>query len=1083
MDSFHVRSGAFESVPWTVLSIVGEEALSELYAFTLHVLARHADLEAASHGGAEPIELELVGQSVDFRMREHGIDRYGLVASARALAPVERGGVLYARVRLEIVPRAWLLTQRRNTRIFQHLYVHQIVSKVLFESGVNHRWNLGHTYPKRVYCTQYDETDFEFVTRLLAEEGILFFFEHHADFIGGPPPANAPPKPSAWDVFSAVAGDVSGVAGAYGGLADTKETDRAALFGGSIPGILSDVTKPRPPDEEADDPAIVPPGHAGPGGAGDVFVLVDQATSYPGSTVTSDPDEAVPLTLTLRPPAGLADHHDTWLSELTPIKRVRAAHVEVRDYDFRKPMLLLRAGADTSLTPPLPGPAPLEVYDHHGEYEKPEVNPQMARLHLEQHRADAFVLRGRGASARLAAGFAFHFKNATTAHLHEGSYAVIRIRHESSEPAAAGAHGSGSGGEGERDALVDGCAHAIHEAMLRREPLAEEAIRRLIQDELAAGTRGKPTYQNRFECVPASLAYRPPRPRRVTRNVTESATVVGPIGVPLGGPGSPDPTDPRAGSAANEIYTDRYGRVKVQFHWDREGLLREDSSCWVRVVQTWAGAGFGFQFIPRVGMEVLVTFLGGDVDRPVIVGSLYNATHLTPEPLPQRSTRSGIRTQSSPGGGGFNELSFEDAKGLERVYVHAQKDFEETVNDTHTVNVKNHQRVTVSGKQETAVGVDQLVAVGQSRAVLVGKNQSQQVAGNHTTNVVRNETAVVGGNALHQVGGVAVRSVSGDELTVVEGDRSLTVRGNAITQIGGRDADHKANAVTFIDGSSFLTATERVLVKAESVGGDGGSSVIRLECGESFIEIHSDRITLSAKAIELLGGDGTTIKGKDAELRLDKDGATVHGDPITLQTPKGSKVLLDGPHVTMIGPKQTTVQGQKIALNSGQSNLNDELAKDAKAANVKNLHLVFTHHGTLDKSFIAATKYRVIADDQVIEGTTGARGELDVWVPPSVKVVLVTLWANETYQELYPLGPLVWLVHVVADTASAKTTRGAMIRLRNLAYDPGTTLGDPVDDATRQALLEFQLDQQVDPTGELDDATRTKLSAAYGASS
>ena len=1080
MDSFHVRSGAFEAVRWTVLSIVGEEAVSALSSFTVHVLGRHADLEAASHGGAEPIELELVGQSVDFRIRETGVDRYGLVASARALAPVERGGVLYARVRLEIVPRAWLLTQRRNTRIFQHLYVHQIVSRVLFESGVRHRWNLGHIYPKRVYCTQYDETDFDFVTRLLAEEGILFYFEHDEGFTGGPPPENAPPKPSAWDVFSAVAGDVSGVAGAFGGLADTKETDRAALLG-SVAGIAADVTKPRPPDEEADDPTPILPGSAGPGGAGDVFVLID-GPSYPASQAVLPPGEhdARPLTLTLRDHAGLAHQDETWLSELTPIQRIRAAHVEVRDYDFRKPMLLLRAGAETSLTPPVNGEAPLEVYDHHGEYEKPEVNPQMAQLHLEQHRADAFVLRGRGASTRLEAGFAFQLKNATRALLSEGPYAVIRVRHESHEPAAAAA----GGGEGDRDreALVDGCARAIHEALLRSEPLAEEAIRRLIHDELADGTRGRaPTYQNRFECVPASIAYRPPRPRRVTRNVTESATVVGPIGVPLTGPGSPDPTDPKAGISANEIYTDRYGRVKVQFHWDREGKLREDSSCWVRVVQTWAGAGFGFQFIPRVGMEVLVTFLGGDLDRPVIVGSLYNATHLTPEPLPQRATRSGIRTQSSPGGGGFNELSFEDQKGVERVYVHAQKDLDEVVNDTHTVNVKNQQRVTISGKQETAVGVDQLLAVGQNRAVLVGKNQSEQVAGNHTTHVVRNETAVVSGNALHQVGGVAVRSVSGDELTVVEGDRGLTVRGNAITQIGGRDADHKANAVTFVDGSSFLTATERVLVKAESVGGDGSSSVIRLECGESFIEIHSDRITMSAKTLELLGGDRTTLKGKDASLSLDAGGATLHGDPITAQTPKGSKLLLDGPHVTMVGPQQTTVQGGAIALNSGQSTLNDEMAKIAKASEVANLHLVFTHHGTLDKSYLAGTKYRVIADDQVIEGVTGAGGELDVWVPPGVKVVHVTLWANETFQTLYPRGPLVWLVHVVEGTAAVETTRGARIRLRNLAYDPGTALGDPLDDATRQAVLEFQLDQQADPTGELDEATRTKLSAAYGA--
>src|SRR2546426_94866 len=112
MDSFNVLSGAFEAVPWTVLSIVGEEAVSELYSFTLHLLARHADLEAAHHAGrGEAIELALLGQSVSFQITDRGITRYGIVCAARLEAPVERGGVRYSRVRVEIVPRAWLLTQ------------------------------------------------------------------------------------------------------------------------------------------------------------------------------------------------------------------------------------------------------------------------------------------------------------------------------------------------------------------------------------------------------------------------------------------------------------------------------------------------------------------------------------------------------------------------------------------------------------------------------------------------------------------------------------------------------------------------------------------------------------------------------------------------------------------------------------------------------------------------------------------------------------------------------------------------------------------------------------------------------------
>jgi type VI secretion system secreted protein VgrG len=162
-----------------------------------------------------------------------------------------------------------------------------------------------------------------------------------------------------------------------------------------------------------------------------------------------------------------------------------------------------------------------------------------------------------------------------------------------------------------------------------------------------AAAQGQAVYANTFECVPATVAARPRRPARALQQVTETALVVGPEG--------------------QEIYTDEYGRVKVQFHWDREGRRDERSSCWIRVSQAWAGSGWGFEFLPRVGMEVVVTFLGGDVDRPLITGCVPNAINKPPFRLPEHKTQSGIRTQSTPGGDGFNELMFEDLKGLEQI--------------------------------------------------------------------------------------------------------------------------------------------------------------------------------------------------------------------------------------------------------------------------------------------------------------------------------------------------------------------------------------------------------------------------------
>ncbi len=1079
MDSFSVRSGAFESVRWTVLSIVGEEAVSELYSFTLHLLAPRAEFEGAASGGeVEPIELLLVGQTVSFRIDESGIERYGIVAKARIEAPVERNGEALSRVRVEVVPRAWLLTQRRNSRIFQGVYVHQIVSRVLAESGVKHRWCLLNTYPKRVYCTQYDETDYEFVTRLLAEEGILFFFDHvdrEQGFTGGPTPTNPVPEASAWETASKVAGLIGEV---------------GREIGGTVPGILgsaasmvSDLFKPKARDEESDDPMILGVGSAGPGGEGDVFVFIDQAAFYPDSP--SRHKEQDSLTLHLRDEGGLDGDHFYRIAELASIEAVRARRVEVRDYDFRRPMLLLQARAEGGTVAlgtardPVPGDPPLEIYAHHGEYEKPEVNGQMADLHLQQARADALVMAGRGWCPNLSPGHAFQLQNGTASHLADGRFAVTRVRHESfNNGFAQSPHSAATN----LDGIVDGVARAIHEARATREPLGEEAIRALIRNQIGPGHQGNRTYQNRFDCVPAGLAYRPARPKRITRNVTESATVVGPVGMPSATREPVDPTAPAQQVSAQEIYTDRFGRVKIQFHWDREGQWKENSSCWVRVAQTWAGAGFGFQFVPRIGMEVLVTFLGGDPDRPVIIGSLYNATHLTPEPLPQRLTRSGIRTQSSPGGGGFNELSFEDAAGVERVYIHAQKDLEEVVNDSHNLNVKNNQRVNVGASQQVGIDVDQLVAVGQNQTTIVGKNHSETVRGNHTTNVIRNETGVVAGNSLHTTLGVAARTVGTDDMTVVEGDRNVTVRGNLMTHIGGRSAEQKSSAVTYVNGSSFLTATDRVLVKAETANGDGSASVVRLECGESFIEIHHDKITLSAKTIEILGESSIKLKRKDTEVVLDADGALIHSDPITLQTPRGSKILLDEGHVSMIGSQSALIQSLKIALESGQAMKEALESLLEKITHVENVKLVFTHQRPVDdRNRIARTKYRVVIEDQVYDGLTDDDGGLKVWAPDGAKVVHVILWANETYPDLYPGGPLVWLVHLVTEFPDAKTPKGARLRLRNLGYDPGTkTAEDTLDDLTQQALLEFQFDQAMPMTAALEEETQKKLSEQYG---
>ncbi len=200
----------------------------------------------------------------------------------------------------------------------------------------------------------------------------------------------------------------------------------------------------------------------------------------------------------------------------------------------------------------------------------------------------------------------------------------------------------------------------------------------------AATALGLDLYSNRFTGLPASVPARPPAPRHRPRQATETAVVVGPPGA--------------------ETHVDEHGRIKVQFHWDLQGQRDGRASCWVRVAQSLSGQGWGAQLIPRVGMEVVVTFLGGDLDRPLVTGAVYNALHPWPFPLPQEVAKSGLRTASTPGAAGFHEISFDDAAGRERLFIHAQRDAERIVRHDDREAIGNDQEVHVAANRRAHIG-------------------------------------------------------------------------------------------------------------------------------------------------------------------------------------------------------------------------------------------------------------------------------------------------------------------------------------------------------------------------------------------
>ena len=229
------------------------------------------------------------------------------------------------------------------------------------------------------------------------------------------------------------------------------------------------------------------------------------------------------------------------------------------------------------------------------------------------------------------------------------------------------------------------------------------------------------------------------------------------------------------GPSGEEIFTDEYARVKVQFHWDRKGKKDQNSSCFVRVSQTWAGSGWGFIQIPRIGQEVIVDFIEGDPDLPIITGRVYNASQMPPYGLPGSATQSGWKSDSSLGGGGYNELMFEDKAGSELVNFQAQKD--------HNLLVKNDRTKLVQHDQSDRIDHDAKHSVGHNLDEDVGNNKTVKVGVDQTTNIGNNDTETVGVNRSLTVG---------SNETISIGSNSTETIGIAHTQtVASVQTDHR----------------------------------------------------------------------------------------------------------------------------------------------------------------------------------------------------------------------------------------------------------------------------------------------------
>jgi type VI secretion system secreted protein VgrG len=575
-------------------------------------------------------------------------------------------------------------------------------------------------------------------------------------------------------------------------------------------------------------------------GTGEMLVVSDTAQYYPslegGHTLTlrnADPDSALGV-------------HGDDVFRFTRTRRVRARAIVQRGYEFLRPNADAsdRAVADSSLDPPA-------GKDGQSGASVPSREQQELLQSAPVQRQTVYVHEGHDTEARSLPEHARLHLEQERARVAEGSgVSWCRRLMPGRRFTLSDATGGAAGGE-----------YAI--TSVEHRATAPELL-----------PQGAPIYSNQFQCVPATVRMRPPQPRRRLHQAFETARVVGPEG--------------------QEIHTDTHGRVKVLFHWDLAGPRADKSSCWLRVSQAWAGPGWGTQFIPRVGMEVLVGFLGGDVDRPVVTGCLYNGAALTPYRLPLNATQSGIRTQSSPEGEGYNELLFDDQKGGELVSIRSQRNLVESALADH--------RLEVGGSMRAVAAADRIVEVG-------GKDELT-VEGAQVVTVRGASSVSLGGGGTSTIAGDRQTTIAGDDATRVAGGSTVMAAKFAHLLIG--HGEPEGHGLVYVNGNYRVAAAQALELSS--------TKVVRIACGDSAIEIGPEGIRLTAKKITVGAAEGLSAKGGATELSL--------GEVVEI---KGDEIRLFGKDSAVILNEDARMDGRLVKLNCDKKRPEASADSDSEA--------------------------------------------------------------------------------------------------------------------------------------------------------
>ncbi|MBK8255871.1 MAG: type VI secretion system tip protein VgrG [Polyangiaceae bacterium] len=732
------------------------ERMNELFEVTVVALSDNPDIDFES----------VVGQAMTFTAMQgaEGTDVRswtGVCNHIEQIGAEERGLSTY---RMVLVPQLWLLSQRRNHRMFQLMSEVDIVRKILGEWGINFTENLQGSYKKRKYRVQYAETDFAFICRMLEDAGIAFYFR----------------------------------------------TD------GETQLVLNDAPQLNPP-------------------------------------------RGKPIAYRDNPSEADREH----VTEVRIGRQIRPGKYVVRDHDYRRPPsydLKSTAITDGSIEQSLerfhyvPGAFLFEsdrgestpIADDRGKYRTDEKEAgALAMRRLEAQRAETRTVTFDTNTMDLAPGTIVSFLDHPKTELAPGNELLVLGQQLTGSPNAA--------------------------------------------------------WQCTCEAVSAKLAYRPPllTPKPKTSGV-ESATVVGPAG--------------------EEIHTDEFGRVRVHFHWDRESKMDEKSSCWIHVSQPWGGTGFGGTNLPRIGQEVIVDFLGGDPDRPIIIGRVYTNLQKTPYKLPDNKTQSGWQSRSSPGGSAsnYNEIMFEDKKGQELVRMQAEKDRDKLVKNDETVRIGHDRTKQVGHDDALQVGNDRTRQVGHDENVQIGNDRTRQVGHDETISIGNDRTRMVGNNEAVSVGNNRSKSIGSNESLFVGANQSEEIGSNRSVQVGSNHSEKVgANKSVTIGMAKVETVG---LASAETVG-----LAKTLTVGAAYA------ITVGAQMMTNVAMNQTNNVGMAQSETVGTTKTVAVGEKITI-TCGASLITMDKEGMITISGKDITVTASGVVNVNAQGDVN---VQSAAKVNVK----------------------------------------------------------------------------------------------------------------------------------------------------